>query len=122
MKEHFVDPFFVPSKQATHEKGYPHPGSFIEIFLNPGDECDDRRAVEIHFQYGHPQEVGRNGIFIDQVIDALADHLSVFQEPGHPMRSRETAVAITKLQEASMWIRERKRNRDRRGVLNTDKA
>lgn len=103
----------VNSEQATSEKGYPHPGSFIAL--------PDFGGM-IHLQYGHPQEVGRNGCFTVDVIQGLIDNLSVYQSPGHPMRTRETACALTKLEEALMWINRRKQDRDQRGVLQTDKA
>lgn len=49
------------------------------------------------------------------VIAALIDHYQGFQ--SGPLASRETALAITKLQEALFWLRERADDRARRGVL-----
>ena len=106
----------VSPEAATAEKGYPHPGNLIKL---PHQPCSPHA---IFLQYGHPQEVGRNGCFTVDVIQGLIDNLSVYQSPGHPMRTRETAVAITKLEEALMWINKRKAERADRGVHQTDKA
>lgn len=100
------------AEEATKEKGYPHPGSAIVLPDGGGT---------IHLQYGHRPEVGTNGCFTTDVIEALMDHLSVYQERGHPMATRETACAITKLEEALMWIERRKNKRKARGVHETDK-
>jgi len=101
------------AEDATAEKGYAHPGSVIELPNGGG---------EIHLQYGHPGEVGRNGCFTVDVIQGLIDNISTYQERGHPMASRETALAITKLEEALMWINRRKAERKDRGVHQTDQA
>lgn len=103
---------FVSTEQATKEKGYPHPGSCIQLPDNGGT---------IHLQYGHPDEVGRNGCFTTDVIQGLIDNISVYQERGHPMATRETALALTRLEEALMWINRRKSKRKERGVHETDK-
>jgi len=102
----------VTAEKATEEKGYSHPGSVIQLPDGGG---------EIHLQYGHPDSVGRNGCFTVDVIQSLIDNLSVYQQHGHPMRTRETACAITKLEEALMWIERRKSRRKDRGVHQTDK-
>ena len=106
------EPVWVDAEKATEEKGYPHPGSYVTFDNNS----------TLHFQYGHPGEVGDNGVHVTEVLDMLIERLKVFQSPRHPMSTRETAVAITKLQEARMWIEERKRDRGKRGVFQTDKA
>lgn len=106
-------PMIVTPEEATENKGYPHPGSVIKL--------PDMGGL-IHLQYGHPGEVGRNGCFTTDVIQGLIDNLNVYQSHGHPMRTRETALAITKLEEALHWIEARKRDRGARGVHQTDKA
>ncbi len=49
------------------------------------------------------------------VLAALIDHFQGFQ--AGPLASRETALAVTKLQEALFWLRERADQRAARGVL-----
>lgn len=107
------DPPFVDAYEATKQKGYPHPGSYIDLPNEGGT---------IHLQFGHPDEVGVNGCFTTDIIQGLIDNLSVYQSHGHPMRTRETACAITKLEEALMWINRRKDLRKAAGVHQTDKA
>ncbi len=102
----------VSAEDATKEKGYPHPGSVIQL---------PNLGGTIHLQYGHPAIVDRNGCFTTDVIQGLVDNISVYQKRGHPMSTRETAVAITKLEEALMWINYRKHKRAERGVHQTDK-
>lgn len=100
------------AKVATADKGYPHPGNVITLPDGGG---------AIHLQYGHPGEVGRNGCFTTDVIQGLIDNISVYQERGHPMATRETALAITHLETALMWINRRKEKRKQRDVHQTDK-
>lgn len=78
----------------------------------------------LKFQEGPRNEVGTNGLFLADdversVIPALIAHLNNLQAV---LPSRETAIAITKLQECNMWLLERKRNRQAAGVLGTYKA
>lgn len=102
----------VTAEEATAQKGYPHPGNAIELPDGGGT---------ILLQFGHRPEVGVNGCFTTDVIEGLMDHLSVYQERGHPMACRETACALTKLEEALMWINRRKEKRKARDVHETDK-
>lgn len=78
----------------------------------------------LKFQEGPRNEVGINGLFLaddveQSVIPALIQHLKNLEQV---LPSRETALAITKLQECNMWLLERKRNRQTQGVLGTYKA
>jgi len=102
----------VTAENATADKGYPHPGSAIVLPDGGGT---------IHLQYGHPQEVGRNGCFTTDVIQGLIDSLSVYQRAGHPMASTETDLAIMHLESAKARIEDRKAEREGRGVHQTDK-
>lgn len=72
----------------------------------------------IQFQQGPRNEPGSTpGVIGVAVIAMLVDQLEAFQ--AGPYSSRENALAITKLQEAMFWLRERADNRARRGVLGT---
>lgn len=57
------------------------------------------------------------GVMVENVLSLWIARLGELNV-GH-LRSRETAVAITKLQEALMWIEERKRDRIKRKVIGT---
>lgn len=99
-------------EQATKEKGYPHPGSMIQLPDQGG---------EIHFQFGHPQEVGRNGIYMSDLLEAITDHLEVFQSEDAKLADEDTGKCIESLKAARGHLEARKAKRRARGVLNTDK-
>ena len=61
-----------------------------------------------------------NGAFVEGVIEASIQRLEFFQESQ--FRCRENAIAITKLQEALLWLRERTREREERSVEGTHQA
>lgn len=100
------------SAQATEEKGYPHPGNVIDLPDAGG---------QIVLQYGHPQEVGRNGCYMHDVVQALIDHLSVYQQNGHPLACPETAATIAHLGAAKQSILARRKDRQDRNTFQTDK-
>ncbi|MEW9575453.1 hypothetical protein U9K47_08315 [Bacillus toyonensis] len=70
--------------------------------------------INIKFQEGPIQENGVNGAQIEDVIDSLVNRLQGFQNGGYPCR--ENALAITKLEEARLWLNERTRKRQEQGV------
>lgn len=71
----------------------------------------------LKFQEGPRNEVGVNGLFIEEdVMPVLIQHL---KNLNGVLPSRETSLAITKLEECRMWLGERKRNREQQGVLGT---
>lgn len=73
----------------------------------------------LKFQEGPRAEVGINGLFIEEdVMPVLIEHL---KNLNGVLPSRETSLAITKLEECAMWLGERRRNRERQGVLGTYK-
>ena len=58
--------------------------------------------IRIKFQLGPIQEVGINGCSIEDVIDVLVARLEGFQKG--PFKCRENALAITKMEEAKLWL------------------
>lgn len=80
---------------------------------NPDGEKDFE--AQIKFQKGPLPDVGHNGILSSQLLAILIDHLQQYQTG--PYASRETAIAITHLQEAENWIARRANERAGRGVL-----
>lgn len=119
------------SREVTHHKRL-NPTQFVDVFAlgdpNRGgghtSYClvagggADAYEVRIAFQDGHPDEVGHNGILDDALIAVVIDRLQGFQ--AGPFASRETALVITKLQEALQWSAQRVADRRERGVMNTD--
>lgn len=76
-------------------------------------------AVEcvIKFQNGPINEVGVNGISNEALLAIVEDRLLGFQSGQYACR--ENAIALTKLQEAMMWLQKRTRDRMARGVEGT---
>ncbi|MDD2707522.1 MAG: hypothetical protein PHV34_05885 [Verrucomicrobiae bacterium] len=74
--------------------------------------------VTIKFQNGPIKEVGVNGISQEALIAVCIDRLRSFQ--AGPYACRENALALTKLEEAQMWLMKRTRDRMARGVEGTN--
>ena len=89
---------FVPNDAHNHE-------------LNASVVCN------IHFQDGPIAEVGVNGISNEALLAVVEDRLKGFQ--SGEFACRENAIALTKLQEAMMWLQKRTRDRIARGVEGT---
>ena len=87
----------------------PEPGANLQMTVE---------TVELPFLKGG--ENGHNGIITEDLLSALIDHLTKLNVGD--LRNRETSVTITKLEEARMWLEERKRNRKARGVFGTKKS
>jgi len=71
-------------------------------------------GTRIKFQLGPVKEVGVNGVQIEDIIGVLVARLEGFQRG--PFKSRTNALAITKLEEARLWLFERTRKRETQGV------
>ena len=78
---------------------------------------DDGKIATVQFQKGPLKEAGLNGVMNEDLIVMVIDRLEAFQES--PFKCRENAVAITKLQEALMWLRKRTEDREERNVEGT---
>ena len=86
-----------------------------------GDPTDStghsQQTLPITFQKGALSETGPNGISQEVLLAILIDRLRGFQ--SGPFSCRENAVALTKLEEALMWLQKRTRDRMVRGVEGT---
>lgn len=71
----------------------------------------------IRFQDGPILEAGVNGISGESLLAIVEDRLTSFQ--SGPCACRENAVALTKIQEAMMWLQKRTLDRVKRGVEGT---
>lgn len=76
--------------------------------------------AQVSFQKGPIKEAGVNGAMNEDLIAMVIDRLQSFQESD--FKCRENAVAITKLEEALMWLRKRTQDREDRGVEGTHKV
>lgn len=76
-----------------------------------------KMSVELHFQNGPVGEAGFNGISNEALLAVVIDRLRGFQ--SGPFKSRENALAQTKLEEGMLWMQKRTRDRMARGVEGT---
>lgn len=73
----------------------------------------------ILFQNGPINEKGVNGLTQEVLIAICIDRLQAFQ--AGQFSCRENALALTKLEEAQMWLQKRTQNRMARNVEGTHK-
>lgn len=71
----------------------------------------------IHFQEGPIKESGVNGVMNEDLIAMVICRLEHFNQSD--FRCRENSMAITKLEEALLWLRKRTVSREQRGVEGT---
>lgn len=91
----------------------------IEYCLNPGTAGGGTSPLaRIQFQHGPVKEAGINGITNEALLAIVEDRLVGFQ--SGEFSCRENAIALTKLQEAMMWLQKRTRDRVARGVEGTN--
>ena len=73
----------------------------------------------IKFQKGPIKEAGVNGVMDEDLIAIVIDRMRGFQSGDYACR--DNALALTKLEEALMWLRKRTNSREARGVEGTHK-
>ena len=76
-------------------------------------------GMGLDFQSGDPAE-GINGISNEALLAIVEDRLAGFKKG--PFSCRENAIALTKIQEAMMWLQRRTREREMRGVEGTQEV
>ena len=80
--------------------------------LKPGEL--ETMVCKIDFQEGPIKECGVNGVGNEDVISMVICRLEHFQKSE--FACRENALAVTKLEEALLWLRKRTIGREQRGV------
>lgn len=75
------------------------------------------QSWKINFQNGPIKETDFNGLSGEVLLAIEIDRLQCFQKG--PYACRENAIALTKLEEALMWLQKRTRERMARGVEGT---
>jgi hypothetical protein len=80
----------------------------------------ERQLAVIHFQEGPIKECGVNGVCNEDLIAMVICRLEYFQKSEYSCR--ENALAITKLEEALLWLRKRTMGRENRGIEGTHKV
>ena len=84
---------------------------------NPAGGVTSGQCLSIEWQSGVVGSSGHNGAFLEDVVEAAIQRLRFFQ--GTKFACRENALAITKLEEANMWLEQRTKNRVEQGVEDT---
>jgi hypothetical protein len=87
------------------------------IVKRTGDSSEEAVLGAVYFQKGPIKENGVNGCMNEDLIAMVIDRLEGFQNT--PFKCRENALAITKLEEALLWLRKRTMDREARGVEGT---
>lgn len=102
---------------VVHEKEFkfnaPHLFRVYSLRQPEGSEV----LAEIHFQEGPIKEAGVNGVCNEDLIAMVICRLEHFNKSE--FSSRDNATAITKLEEALLWLRKRTIGRENRGVEGT---
>lgn len=87
----------------------------------PGDEVSlniaGKEVLKIKFQTGGTATTERNGVFIEDLLIVAYSKLADYNR-GLPCR--ENSLALTKIEEAIMWLVNRKVERESRGVYGTE--
>ena len=98
----------------------PHHFFVCETGLDPNDTTlSIKPLAEFGFQEGPIKEAGVNGVCNEDLIAMVITRLEHFQKSE--FSSRDNAMAITKLEEALLWLRKRTIGRENRGVEGTNK-
>lgn len=103
-----------------HEANFKHnaPHRFDVTTVKPIQGSPVEVSVQsIHFQEGPINEVGVNGVMNEDLIAMVITRLEHFNQTD--FRCKENSMAITKLEEALLWLRKRTMGREQRGVEGT---
>lgn len=78
----------------------------------------EKWTQRVSFQNGPIQEAGVNGVTQEALLAIVIDRLRSFQ--AGKFSCRENAVALTKCEEALMWLQKRTRDRAAKGIEGTN--
>ena len=111
----------IGSKKYTYTAVNDEPGAGganhnYTVYGKEGEK-PDFVVGNIKFQEGPIKEAGVNGVMNEDLIAIVIDRMQGFQSGQY--KCRENAVALTKLEEALMWLRKRTQDREDRGVEGT---
>lgn len=106
--------------EVFHEENFKFnaPHSFEVRATNGYDNQGNQDVLaRIHFQEGAINEHGVNGVCNEDLIAMVICRLESFNQTD--FRCRENSMAVTKLEEALLWLRKRTMGREQRGVEGT---
>ena len=87
-----------------------------DSFISFNEETFEFKAK---IQLGARNEVGWNGCQVDEIIEFTK---KLIEELNMEFPCRENSIAITKLEEALMWLNKRKQDSEERGVEGYNKV
>lgn len=109
--------YFVPNYTVVPGKGIeltgPEHGAFLE---DGGIFIDMLRGSKIEGENVLPKI---DGVLVEQLLAVCIDHLKAVNVGE--LASRETSIALTKLEEAGLWLMKREMERKKANVLGTYK-
>lgn len=103
---------------VVHEKDFSYNAPHLFRVYSLHDPNGSDMLAEIHFQEGPIKEAGVNGVCNEDLIAMVICRLEHFNKSE--FSSRDNAMAITKLEEALLWLRKRTIGRENRGVEGTN--
>ena len=100
------------------EKGSGNANHEYEVVTSlPTQQSPQIILGKVSFQNGPIKEVGVNGVANEDLVAIVIDRMRGFQSGDYACR--DNAIALTKLEEALMWLRNRTNERETRGVEGT---
>lgn len=103
--------------EVYHEKDFNFnaPHNFeVRAMVPVAEGAKQPVLASIHFQEGAIKEHNVNGVNNEDLIAMVICRLEHFNQSE--FRCRENSMAITKLEEALLWLRKRTMGREKRGV------
>jgi len=91
---------------------------------NPAGGYVEGVGIKINWQNGplgrDAERIAPNGAFVETVIAAVVQRIEHYQTANNKkFACRENAIAITKLEEALLWLNKRTQDREKRQVEGT---
>ena len=93
-------------------------GDCHEYEVQPINGEQNPPFAKVSFQNGPVKEAGVNGVHQEDLLNIVVDRLESFQKGD--FRCRENAIAITKIEEALMWLNSRTQKRQDKGIEGTN--
>ncbi len=111
---------FETLKKTSHINGFEvEHGKVSPTAAKPIVIDDLENSISFKVQNGPIKEFGRNGCQIDDVITSAK---LVIEGLNEQFPCRENSMAITKLDEALLWLAKRRMDREKRGVEGFNKV
>lgn len=107
-------------EEDDYKYNAPHRFRVCKVIPENQEFTKEDLLADIHFQEGPIKECGVNGVCNEDLLVMVIRRLEGFQ--NSEFKCRENACAITKIEEALLWLRKRTMGRENRGVEGTHKV